>query len=109
MRDLQDKKELDVRFKRSENNLADIMTKNTTRDFHDKHTQHVRNGALPFWMEDVKQDGSVTEFMSSHSCISSSDTSGPSSYNPTSTSVKSRMSKQPLERKAAGQSTCTLL
>jgi hypothetical protein len=28
IRDLQDKKELDVRFKRSENNSADIMTKN---------------------------------------------------------------------------------
>jgi hypothetical protein len=56
MRDLQDKKELDVRFKRSENNLADIMTNNTPREIHDKHTQQVRDGALPFWKEDVKQD-----------------------------------------------------
>jgi hypothetical protein len=38
-RDLQDSKALDVRFKRSENNSADIMTKNTTREVHDKHTQ----------------------------------------------------------------------
>jgi hypothetical protein len=29
MRDLQDRKELDVRFKRSENNSSDIMTNNT--------------------------------------------------------------------------------
>jgi hypothetical protein len=64
-RDLQDKKELDVRFKRSENNSADIMTKNTTRDVHDKHTQQVRDGTLPFWKEDVKQDGSMTEFTNS--------------------------------------------
>jgi hypothetical protein len=47
MRDLQGKKELDVRFKRSEKNSADIMTKNTPRDTHDKHTQQVRHGALP--------------------------------------------------------------
>jgi hypothetical protein len=44
MRYLQDKKELDVRFKRSENNSADIMTKNTTRDIDDKDTQQVRWG-----------------------------------------------------------------
>jgi hypothetical protein len=31
MRDVQDRKEMDVRFKRSENNSADIMTKNMTR------------------------------------------------------------------------------
>jgi hypothetical protein len=49
MRDLQDKKELDVRLKRSENTAADIMTKNTTRDVHNKHTQQVRDGTLPFW------------------------------------------------------------
>jgi hypothetical protein len=62
MRDLQDKKELDVRFKRSENNSADIMTKNTTRVIHDKQG---RKGTLPFWKEDVKQDGSMTEFTNS--------------------------------------------
>jgi hypothetical protein len=109
MRDLQYKKELDVRFKRSENNPADIMTKNTPREIHDKHTQKVRDGTLPFWKEDVKQEGSVTEFTSSRSCISSSVTSSPSSSNTTSTTVTSRMPKQPLESKAGGQSTCTLL
>jgi hypothetical protein len=55
MRDLQDNKALDVRFKRSENNSANIMTKNTTREVHDKHTQQIRNGTLPFWKEDVKK------------------------------------------------------
>jgi hypothetical protein len=34
MRELQAKKDIDVRFKRSEENSADIMTKNTTRDIH---------------------------------------------------------------------------
>jgi hypothetical protein len=58
MRDIQDSKALDVKFKRSENNSADIMTKNTTREVHDKHTQQIRNGTLPFWKEDVKQDSS---------------------------------------------------
>jgi hypothetical protein len=48
MRDLQDNKALDVIFKRSENNSADIMTKNTTREVHDNHTQQIRNGTLPF-------------------------------------------------------------
>jgi hypothetical protein len=60
MRDLQDTKALDVRFKRSENNSADIMTKNTTREVHDKHTQQIRKRTLPLWKEDVKQDSSVT-------------------------------------------------
>jgi hypothetical protein len=62
MRDLHKKKDLDVRFKRTENNSADIMTKNTTRDIHDKHSKSIRNGTLEFWKEDVKQDSSVSEF-----------------------------------------------
>ena len=62
MRDLQEKKDLDVRFKRSENNSADIMTKNTKRDIHDKHSKSIRKCTLEFWKEDVKQDSSVTEF-----------------------------------------------
>jgi hypothetical protein len=52
---------LDVRFKRSENNSADIMTKNTTRDVHEKHSKSIRKGTLEFWKEDVKQDSSVNE------------------------------------------------
>jgi hypothetical protein len=65
MRDQQDKKELYTRFKRSENNSADIMIENTPREIHDKHTQQVRGGVLPFWKLDVKQDSSMTEFTSS--------------------------------------------
>jgi hypothetical protein len=56
------KKDLDVRFKRSEENSADIMTKNTTRDIHEKPTKKIRNGTLAFWKEDVTQDRSVKEF-----------------------------------------------
>jgi hypothetical protein len=48
-----------MRFKRSENNSSDIMTKNTTRDIHDKHIQKIGNYTLPFWKEDVKQDSSL--------------------------------------------------
>jgi hypothetical protein len=62
IRDLQDRKELDVRFKRSENNLSDIIATNTTKDIHDKHILQIGNGSLPFWKEDFKQDSSVTEF-----------------------------------------------
>jgi hypothetical protein len=62
MRDLQAKKDLDFRFKRSEENSADIMTKNTTRDIHEKHTKKIRKGTLAFWREDVTQDRSVMEF-----------------------------------------------
>jgi hypothetical protein len=48
MRDLQEKKDLDVRFKRSENNSADIITKDTTRDIQDKHSKSIRKGTLEF-------------------------------------------------------------
>jgi superoxide dismutase len=105
MRDLQDKKELDVRLKRSENNVADIMTKNTMRDVHDKHTQQVRDGTLQFWKEDVKQGSSMTEFTNSRISTESHVTSSLT----TSDTVKSRTSKQLLESKAGSQSACTLL
>jgi hypothetical protein len=65
MRDLQEKKDLDVRFKRSENNSANIMTKYATRDIHDKHFKSIRKGTLELWKEDVKQDSSVSEFTQS--------------------------------------------
>jgi hypothetical protein len=55
MRELQAKKDLDVRFKRSKEKSADIMTKNTTRDIHEKHTKKIRNGTSAFWKEDVTQ------------------------------------------------------
>jgi hypothetical protein len=65
MRDLREKKDLDVRFKRSENNSADIMTKDTMRDVLEKHTKSIRKGTLEFWQEDTKQDSSETEFTQS--------------------------------------------
>jgi hypothetical protein len=101
MRDLHDRKELDVRFKRSENNLADIMTKNTMKDIHDKHIQQIRNGSLPFWKEDVKQDRSVTEF--THSQMGTPYSPVHSNSHSSSLLCKSRTSKEtePLEHSAS--------
>jgi uncharacterized membrane protein len=82
------------------------MTKNTTREVHDKHTQKIRNGTLPFWKEDVKQDSYVTEFTKSQSLAASTVTTSPGDY---STSTESRTSKQPLEKRAGGQAACILL
>jgi uncharacterized membrane protein len=109
MRDLQDSKALDVRLKRSENNSADIMTKNTTREGNDKHTQQIRNGTLPFWKEDVKQDSSVTEFTKSQSIAASTVNTSPGDSSISTGSATSRMSKQPLEKRARGQTACLLL
>jgi hypothetical protein len=98
MRDLQDRKELDVIFKRSENNSAAIMTKNTTKYIHEKHIKQIRNGSLLFWKEDVKQDSSVTEF--THSRMGTQYSPVHSSTNSShsfSLLCKSRMSKEPLE------------
>jgi uncharacterized membrane protein len=108
MRDLHDSKALDVRFKRSQNNSADIMTKNTTREVHDKYTQQIRNGTLPFWKEDVKQDSYVTEFTKSQSLAVSTITTSPGDSSASTGSVKSRTSKQPLEKMAGGQTNCVL-
>jgi hypothetical protein len=99
MSDLQDRKELDVRFKRSEeNNSSDIMTTNPTKDIHDKHIQQIRNGSLPFWKEDVKLDSSATEFTHSQmgTLYSPVHSSTSSSYSSTIL-CKSRTSKEPLE------------
>jgi hypothetical protein len=70
----QEKKDLDVRFKRSENTSADTMAKNRTRDVYEKHTKSIRKGTLEFWKEDVKQDSSVNEVTKSRA-FSSSPTS----------------------------------
>jgi hypothetical protein len=109
MRNFQDNKALDVRFKRSENKSVDIMTKDTAREVHDKHTQHIRNGTLPFWKEDVKQDSSVTEFTKSQSLAAITVTTSPGDSSISTDSVKSRTSKQPLEKRAGGQAACVLL
>jgi hypothetical protein len=110
MRDLQDNRALDARFKRSENNSADIMvTKNTTREVHDKHTQQIRNSTFPFWKEYVKQNSSVTEFTKSQSLAASTATTSPGDSSISIDSVKSRTSKQPLEKRAGSQAACVLL
>jgi hypothetical protein len=92
MRDLQDNKALDVRFKRSENNSSDIMTKNTAREVHGNHIQQIRNDTLPFWKEDIKQDSSVTEFTKSQSLASSTFNTSPGDASISTDSVKSRTS-----------------
>lgn len=60
VRDLRNEKKLDIRFKRSEDNSADIMTKNTQKELFEKHTKDIRTGSLTCWKEDVKSDPSVT-------------------------------------------------
>ena len=62
LRDLQASKKIDIRYVRSENNSADIMTKNTAKDLYQKHTEAVRTGYMTCWKEDVKSDPSVTMF-----------------------------------------------
>jgi hypothetical protein len=59
LRDLLQEKKLDVRFQRSEDNSADIFTKNTPRELHETHTTKIKNGTLDCWKEDVKNDASV--------------------------------------------------
>jgi hypothetical protein len=98
MRELQDKKAIDVRFKRSEDNSSDIMTKNATRDIHEKHTNKIINGTLDFWKEDVKQDKSVNEFHKSElpniSLLEIKETRIPNTTSPV-VQYKSRSSKLP--------------
>ena len=56
MRDLHESKHIEVRFKRTDNNSSDILTKNTPRAVFDKHATEIRNGTLSCWKEDVKAD-----------------------------------------------------
>jgi hypothetical protein len=102
MRDLQEKKDLDVRCKRSENNSAAIMTKNMTRDVHNKHSKRIRKGTVEFWKEDVKQDSSVLEFTQSRA-FSPESSPVPSSLTSSFTS-ESRTPKKSLDR---SRSFCT--
>jgi uncharacterized membrane protein len=85
------------------------MTKNTTREVHDKHTQLIRNGTLPYWKEDVKQDSSVTELTKSQSLAASTVITSPGDSSISTDSVKSRTSRQLLEKRAGGQAACVLL
>jgi hypothetical protein len=85
------------------------MTEKTMKDIHDKHIQQIRNGSLPFWKEDDKQESSVNEF--THSQIGTQYSpvhSGTSSSYSSSIICKSRTSKEPLEpseSKVGSQST----
>ena len=38
------------------------MTKNTTKDIYQKHSDDIQSGSLACWKEDVKSDPSVTMF-----------------------------------------------
>jgi hypothetical protein len=74
------------------------MAKNTMKGIHDKHIQQIRNGSLPFWKEDVKQDSSVTEFTHSRMDTQYSPVhSSTSSCYSSSILCKSRTSKEALE------------
>jgi hypothetical protein len=57
----------------------------------------------------VKQDSSVTEFTKSQSLETSTVTTSPGDSSVSTGSVKSRTSKQPLEKRAGGQAACVLL
>jgi hypothetical protein len=59
LRDLHENGRLEVRFKRSEDNSADIMTKNTPKAIHFQHTKRIRSATSTCWGEDVKSDVSV--------------------------------------------------
>jgi hypothetical protein len=73
------------------------------------NTQKIRKATLPFWKEDVKQDSSVTEFTKSQSLAASAVTTSPGDSSISTDSVKSRTSKQPLEKRAGGHAACVLL
>jgi hypothetical protein len=62
VRDLLEKKLLELRFQKSENNSSDIMTKNKTREIFEKHTTKIHDVTLDCWKEDVKTDSSVKFF-----------------------------------------------
>jgi hypothetical protein len=53
---------LNIRFKRSEDNTADIMTQHLPRDLNQKHADVIRKGTMTCWREDVKNELSVKHF-----------------------------------------------
>ena len=60
IRDLIREKKLEVKFIRSEENPADIMTKNTCQKLFKKHSYKVITGHLTCWRENVNSDGNIT-------------------------------------------------
>jgi hypothetical protein len=61
IRDLIKDKKLELKFIKSEDNPADIMTKNTNRDLFWKHQHNILTGHLPCWREDVNSDTNDAE------------------------------------------------
>ena len=59
MRDLHESKHIEVRFKRTDKNSSDILTKNTPKAIYEKHASAIRDGTLSCWKEDVKADTTV--------------------------------------------------
>ena len=60
IRDLHESKRIEVRFKRTDKNSSDILTKNTPKALYEKHASTIRNGTLSCWKEDVKADTLVS-------------------------------------------------
>ena len=60
MRDLHESKRIEVRFKRTDKNSSDILTKNTPKAIYEKHASTIRDGTLSCWKEDVKADTPVS-------------------------------------------------
>ena len=58
IRDLIKEKKLEVRFIKSEDNPADILTKNVNKETYLKHANNILRGDLPCWREDVKSSSS---------------------------------------------------
>jgi hypothetical protein len=63
----------------------------------------------PFFCIAVKQDSTVTEFIKSQSLAASTVTISHGDSSISADSVKSRTSKQPLEKRAGGQAGCVIL
>jgi hypothetical protein len=61
IRDLIKEKKLELKFVKSEDNPADIMTKNTNRDLFQKHQYQIVSGHLPCWREDVNSGGIIKD------------------------------------------------
>jgi hypothetical protein len=91
-----------------------VLTKNVFKILFDQITKtshgHV-NGIelIPVVNMAVKQDSSVTEFTKSQSLAASTVTTSPGDSSISTDSVKSRTSKQPLEKRTGGQAACVLL
>jgi hypothetical protein len=70
-----------------------------------------KGGVSPYYSPRmiVKQDSSVTEFTKSQSLAASTVTTSPGDSSISTDSVKSRTSKQPLEKGAGSQAACVLL